>query len=407
MSLKGRFMEKVDSLSDDLVELTREMIRIPSENPPGDERGVSELVSERLSSIGFEVELVEPEPRRVNTLGTLRGTGSGRKLLFNGHYDTVPAGSLEFWSVDPFEAVVKDGRIYGRGSGDMKGGIASAVVAAMALDEVGIGLKGDFLIHAVADEETGSKYGTRHLVEKGHVAPGKVDMAVVGEGSVYKDRIHVRTAVRGLQWFKIVARGKAVHSSRPQEGVNAVLKMCKVLLALNEHGFRFTPHHLLPDPTVAPGTLIKGGTKENVIPELCEAVCDVRVVPGMTSEEILDEVRGVIDSLKEEDPAIDADVSSIFWWPPSEISTSEEVFKIGKKAVEAAVGYDLEPRGTSGSNDTAWFTNVAQIPALAFGPGDNYKSGAHGPDEWVSIDRLVDFAKIYGLMAMEACGVED
>jgi len=255
----------------------------------------------------------------------------------------------------------------------------------------------------VADEEAGSKQGTRHLVELGHVSPGRADMAMVGEGSVYKDEINVRTAVRGLQWLKIVTKGKAAHSSRPGEGVNAVLKMCKILLAMNKHRFSFTPHELLPDPTMAPGTLIKGGMKENIIPELCEAVCDVRIVPGMTSEAIMDEVRSVIASLK--DPEMDAKVSSVSWWPPSEISTSQEIYKAAKRAAEAVAGYELKPIGTSGSNDTAWLTNIAKIPAIAFGPGDNYRSGVHGPDEWVSIDRLVDFAKIYGLMTMDICHV--
>lgn len=407
MSLKDTFIETVESLRDELVHLARELIRIPSENPPGDESLISEFASERLRALGIQVELVAPKPKRVNTLGVLRGAGGGQNLLYNGHYDTVPAGSLEFWTVDPFDAVVKDGRIYGRGASDMKGSIASMIIAAKALVEAGVRLKGDLLIHMVADEETGSKHGTRHLVESGHVSLGKVDMAMVGEGSVYKDEINIRTAVRGLQWLKIVTRGKAVHSSRPGEGVNAVLKMCKILLALNKHRFRFTPHELLPDPTVAPGTLIKGGMKENIIPELCEAVCDVRVVPGMTSEAILDEVRSVIASLKEEDPEIDANVSSISWWPPSEISTSQEIYKAAKRSAEAVTGYELKPIGTSGSNDTAWLTNIAKIPAIAFGPGDNYRSGVHGPDEWVSINRLVDFAKIYGLMAMEICHVHE
>ena len=407
MSLKDDFIAGVESRSKELIDLTREMIRIPSENPPGDEGEISEFVSEKLRSIGFNVELVEPKPKRVNTLGVLRGVNGERNFLFNGHYDTVPIGSLEFWSVEPLGGEVKEGKIYGRGAGDMKGAIASSIIAAKTLCDMGIHLKGDLLIHAVADEETGSKYGTRHLVENGYVTSEKVDMAVVGEGSVYKDRIHARTAVRGLQWFKLVSKGKAVHSSRPQEGSNAVLKMCKILLALNKLKLSFTPHHLLPDPTIAPGTLIKGGTKENIIPELCEAVCDIRIVPGMTSKSILEDVRAAIDTLKEADPEIDAEVSSLLYWPPSEISTSEEVFGIAKNAVKKAVSYELTPRGTSGSNDTAWFTNVAQIAALAFGPGDNYMSGSHGPDEWVSIERLVDFAKIYGLMAMEACGVEE
>lgn len=406
MSLQQRFLEKVDSLSDDLVKLTRDMVRIPSENPPGNEVEISELVKEKLASLGFDVELVEAAPKRVNTLGILRGKGGGSNFLFNGHYDTVPVGNLEFWSVDPYEGEIKNGRIYGRGSGDEKGAIASAIIAARALGEVGARLKGNFLIHAVADEETGSKYGTGYLIEKGYESTKNVDMAVVGEASVYNGKIYARTAVRGVQWIKIVVKGKAVHGSRPQEGVNAVLNMCKILLALNEHKFTAKPHPLLPAPTVAPGTIIRGGVKENVIPELCEATCDIRIIPGMTSEGALQEVRAIIDSLKKKDPSIKAEVTPTHWWPPSEISTSEDVFKIAKNAVKTVVGYELTPRGFTGSNDTSWLTNVARIPAMAFGPSDNYMSGAHGPDEWVSIDKLLEFAKVYGLMAMEACGLQ-
>lgn len=407
MSIQKKFIEKVNSLSDELVDLTHKMVSVPSENPPGDERGVSGLVKEELMSLGFDVELVEPALKRVNTLGTLRGAGGGRNFLFNGHYDTVPVGSRDFWTVDPLQGIVKEGRLYGRGSGDEKGAIASAIVAAKALDQLGVRLKGNLLIHAVADEETGSKFGTRYLVENGYESKANVDMAVVGEASVYDSRIYARIAVRGLQWLKIVVKGKAAHSSRPDAGTNAVLKMCKILLALDEHKLKHTAHRLLPDPTVACGTIIKGGSKENIIPELCEAVCDVRTIPGMTSEAILAEVRSVIDSLKQKDPAIDAEVSTISMWPPSEISESEDVFKIAKNAVSTTVGYELTPRGFTGSNDTSWLTTVAHLPAMAFGPGDNYLSGAHGPDEWVSIDRLVDFSKIYGLMIMEACGIKD
>jgi len=405
LGLRTRFLEKVNSLSTELVDLTREMVRIPSENPPGDESRISELVAHRLKSLGFDVELVEPKKRRVNTLATLRGEGRGRSFLFNGHYDTVPVGNCEFWSVDPFEGLVKNGRIYGRGSGDEKGAIASMIIAAKALEQAGARLRGNMLIHAVADEETGSKYGTRHLVENGYETREKVDMAVVGEASVYDNRIYARTAVRGLQWLKIVVKGKAAHSSRPKDGVNAVLNMCKILLTLNEHRFSFKPHHLLPEPTIAPGTIIRGGTKENIVPELCEATCDIRIIPGMTSERILEEVRAVIDSLRRQDPTINAEVTPTSWWPPSEISTSEELFQLAKNAVATVTGYELTPRGFTGSNDTSWLTNVAHIPAMAFGPGDNYLSGAHGPDEWVSIDRPLDFSKIYGLMAIEACGV--
>ena len=402
MSLDAKFFDKVDSLSTELIELTRDMIRTPSENPPGDERAISGLVSDRLESLGFEVELVESEPGRVNTLGTLRGAGGGGNFLFNGHYDTVPVGNLEFWSVDPFGGLLKDERIYGRGSGDMKGAIASAIIAAKALGEAGIGLQGDFMIHGVADEEFFGRYGTRYLAEKGYVDSKTVDMAVVGEGSVKDDVIHARTAVRGRVLVKLLVRGKSAHSSRPQDGVNAVLKMGKVLLAIDNHGFSFAPHPLLPAPTIAPGTVIKGGTKDNVIPELCEAICDVRIVPGMTVDGVLEEVRGVVGELKGRDPELDVEVTSPLNKPPSEISTSDELFRIADRAVRAAVGYELRPVGTSGSNDTSWLTTISRIPAMAFGPGGG---NAHGADEWASVGMLVDFAKIYGLMAMEICGV--
>jgi succinyl-diaminopimelate desuccinylase len=405
-TLKSKYMEEVDSLSDELIDLTKELVRIPSENPPGDEVEVSHRVGDELDSLGFEVEYVEPSPKRVNTLGTLKGSGGGRNFLYNGHYDTVPIGNLEFWTVDPYEGVVKDGKIYGRGTGDMKASIAAALIAARALKKTDINLKGDFMIHAVADEETGSGNGTKYLVENGYETRDMVDMAVVGEGSVYKDRIHARTAVRGAHWIKLVTRGRSAHASRPQAGVNAVVHICKVLLSLNQHSFTFTPHELLPDPTISVGTLIQGGVKENVIPEMCEAACDLRVIPGMTQEGTLEEIRKLLSKLKEEEPSMDARVETINWWPPSETPTTEDIFTIAAEAVQEVADYELTPRGTSGSNDTSWLKNIAGIPTVAFGPGDNYQSGAHGPDEWVSIERLVDFAKIYGLMAMEACGVE-
>jgi acetylornithine deacetylase/succinyl-diaminopimelate desuccinylase-like protein len=197
-----------------------------------------------------------------------------------------------------------------------------------------------------------------------------------------------------------VVKGKSAHSSRPQEGVNAVLKMSKVLQVVNKHEFEFPPHPLLPAPTIAPGTMIKGGTKDNVIPELCEAVCDVRVVPGMTVEGVLLEVREILESLMEDDPDLKVEVSSPLAKPPSEISTDEELFQVAKKVVKEVMGYDLNTVGTFGSNDTSYLTAIAKVPAMAFGPGGG---NAHGPDEWTSAQMLVDFAKIYGLMVMDIC----
>ena len=402
MSVERRLIEEVDRLRGDVVEYTRGMVRIPSENPPGDETEISDHVSEILASLGFDVEQVESKPKRVNTLGLLEGAGGGETLLWNGHYDTVPVGNLDYWTVDPFGGEVRDGRIYGRGSGDMKGAIASAMVAAKALGNLGLRLRGDLRIHAVADEEFFGRYGTKYLCENGYV--DGVDAAVVGESSTREGVVMARPAVRGRTLVNIRVKGRSAHSSRPEAGINAVLKMGKVLLAIDETEFSYPRHAILPDPTIAPGTTIRGGTKDNVIPEDCEAVCDVRTVPGMDPEQVLRDIRAVVERLKVEDPELDVSVESPLSKPPSEIPIDHSLYRSADKATRRVMGYGLEPLGASGSNDTSYLTNLAAVPAMAFGPGGG---NAHAPDEWADVETLVSFAKIYGLMMLDICGYMD
>ena len=401
MSTQKKLINLIERLRNDIIKYTQSMVQIPSENPPGNETEISEYVSGVLASIGFDVEQVESKPNRVNTLGILKGTGTGKALLWNGHYDTVPVGNLDYWKEDPFGGVVKDGKIYGRGTGDMKGAIASAMVAAKALDRLDIRLKGDLRFHAVADEEFFGRYGTKYLCEKGYVKC--VDAAIVGEASTRDNKILARPAVRGRTLVNIHVKGRSAHSSRPDMGVNAVLKMSKVLLAIDETQFSFPKHKLLPDPTMAPGTTIRGGTKDNIIPEDCEAICDVRTVPGMDPEQVLTDIRNVVEYLKRTDPDLDVRVESPLSKPPSEIPVEHPLYKSAAKATEQVMGYQLEPLGASGSNDTSYLTNLAEVPAMAFGPGGG---NAHAPDEWADIETLVSFAKIYGLMILDICGYD-
>jgi acetylornithine deacetylase/succinyl-diaminopimelate desuccinylase family protein len=401
MSMEKRLIDEIERHRNDIIKYTRDMVRIPSENPPGDETEVSDYISELLTSLGFDVEQVEPKPNRVNTLGVLKGTGGGKTLLWNGHYDTVPVGNLDYWTVDPFDSEVKGGRIYGRGSGDMKGAISSAIVAVKALGNLSLRFRGDLHLHAVADEEFFGRYGTKYLCENGYVKG--VDAAIVGEASTRDSVVMARPAVRGRTLVNIQVKGRAAHSSRPDMGVNAVLKMSKVLLAIDETKFSFPKHELLPDPTIAPGTTIKGGTKDNIIPEDCEAVCDVRTVPGIDPEQVLQDIRAVVERLKSSDPELDVYVESPLNKPPSEISLDHPLYRTAAKATEQVVGYRLEPLGASGSNDTSYLTNLACVPTMALGPGGG---NAHAPDEWVDVETLVTFAKIYGLMMLDICSYE-
>ena len=397
-----RFLQRVDCLEKYMTSHIQGMVRIPSENPPGDESKVAGYVGEALTALGLNVEHVEPMRGRVNTLGVLRGAGGGAGLLWNGHIDTVPLGNLDNWTVDPLGGEVKDGRVWGRGSGDMKGAVASAMTAVKALQDAGVRLRGDLHIHAVADEEFFGRYGTQHLCEKGYVRG--VEAAIVGEASTRDGRIMARPAVRGRTLVNIRVKGKSAHSSRPQMGVNAVLKMSKVLLAIDGAEFRFPRHGLLPDPTIAPGTTIRGGTKDNMVPEDCEAVCDVRTVPGMSPEGVVEDIRAIVRVLASRDPDLHATVTAPLSKPPSEIPVTHPLYRAAAEATVKAVGYELEPLGAEGSNDTSHITNIAGVPAMAFGPGGG---NAHAPDEWADIRTHLDFAKIYGLMMMSLCGVQE
>jgi len=396
-----RFLGEVDRLEKYMVEHIRGMVRVPSENPPGDETQVAGYVAEALTALGLDVEQVEPLKGRVNTLGVLGGAGRGPGLLWNGHVDTVPLGNLDNWAVDPLGGEVKDGRVWGRGSGDMKGAVASALTAVKALQDAGVRLRGDLHIHAVADEEYFGRYGTKYLCEKGYVRG--VEAAVVGESSTRDGRVMARPAVRGRTLVNLRVKGRSAHSSRPQMGVNAVLKMSKVLLAIDGAEFRFPRHGLLPDPTIAPGTTIRGGTKDNVVPEECEAVCDVRTVPGMSPEGVVEDIRAIIRVLANGDPDLHATVTAPLSKPPSEIPVTHPLYRAAADATLKVVGYPLEPLGAEGSNDTSHITGIAGVPAMAFGPGGG---NAHAPDEWADIRTHLDFAKIYGLMMMSLCGVE-
>jgi succinyl-diaminopimelate desuccinylase len=402
MNIQKKFLQHVDSLSRELVNLTQELIQRKSENPPGDERDVSELVASEFSKLGLQVARIEAQPNRINTIGILKGTGDGHSLLFNGHYDTVPIGNINNWSADPYSGTPSHGWLIGRGTADEKGAIAAVITMVNALQDCGIQLSGDLQIHAVADEETGSHYGTQHLIQKGYV---NADMAVVMEGSTFNRQIHVRTAIRGLHWVEMITKGKAAHSSRPRAGASAVLAMARILLALDQHNFKHIPHALLPPPTIAAGTMINGGIKENVIPESCRAICDIRTIPGMTKTNILDEIQQIIFNTMKTYPDINIELNTRHWWPSSEISEDEEVVTLAKKATETVVGYQLKPIGTAGSNDASYLNTLADIPTIAFGPGDQLLSRTHGANERVEIQNLINFAKIYGLMAMNACGV--
>jgi succinyl-diaminopimelate desuccinylase len=309
MNIRKKFLNEVDLHSNEIIDFLKNLVKIPSENPPGDVSKLATYILDYLESHDLETEKIEPVENKVNVLGKLSGSGEKRAFLFNGHIDVVPSGSVDFWSFDPYGGIIKEDKMYGRGTGDMKGAIASAIMAAIILKKCNINLKGDFLLHCVADEEVDSVYGTKYLIENGYENPDNISMAVIGEGSVYNNRVYAQLAVMGVHRYSIKVRGKSAHESRPYEGENAVLKMCKVLLSLSEHNLNFIQHPLFPDPSWVAGSIIKGGVKDSIIPELCESNYSVRSVPGMTTESINVELLSVIEKLKKKDSSLNVEIT--------------------------------------------------------------------------------------------------
>lgn len=370
---------------DEAVEICRDLVRAPSPNPPGDEREVADAAAGWLDRLGLPCERVEPEPGRVSLVSTW-GRGTGKTLLFNGHYDVVPVNDPDEWPHPPFEGVVHDGHLYGRGSVDMKAGIASCLAAVSALARAGVEPNGRLLLQLVADEEALGALGTKALLDAGHCEG--VDEAVVGEPT----DMHLVTAERGAAWFKIVTEGVSAHGSTPQLGVNAIEHMARVVPAVASMRFRKL-HELLGAPTVNVG-VVRGGSKVNMVPDHCEIEIDRRTIPGETRDEVIGEFEAVLDELRSEHPDLQAKIADVSWAEPCE---SPEGTTMRDLLAESREAFEVEGSeiGYMGATDARFLIAEAGIPTVIFGPGDVRQ--AHTTGEHVAVGQLVDAARIYAL----------
>lgn len=368
---------------EELVGFLRDLVRAPSENPPGNEEAVADAATACLDRLGLGAERVEAEPGRVSVVASW-GDGAGPTLLFNGHYDVVPAPDADAWPHPPFAGAVADGRLYGRGASDMKAGIAACLAAVSALQRAGLRPSGRLLMHFVADEEALGVHGTKYLLDNGWCAG--VDECVVGEPT----SLHLVTSERGVWWFRIATRGVSAHGSTPTLGVNAIEHMSRVVLAVQQMRFRKL-HATLGAPSVNVGT-IRGGSKVNMVPDRCEIEIDRRTLPGETPEEVTAEFRAVLDELAAGEPELRAELLPGLWAEASE--TPEGTSMVGLLAeARDAFGREGSEIGYGGATDARFLINQGGIPSVIFGPGD--VSLAHTTGEHVELDQLLAGARIY------------
>ncbi len=378
---KGRILK--DAHAGDPVALARALVATPSVNPEIEESGageaaVAELTAGLLRAWGLSVEMSEVAAGRWNVVVRLEGDSAGPTLLLNGHLDTVGVAGM---SVEPFGGELKDGRLWGRGSCDMKGGVAAllAATAAVARDP----LPGVLIVALTADVEHAS-LGMEVLVGSGM----RADAAVVCEPT----SLAVMPAHKGFVWVEATFRGRAAHGSRPDAGVDAIEHAGRYLTALGTLRSRLRagePHPLLGHGSFHAGT-IDGGSAPSVYPDVCRLVLERRTLPGESAAGTMDEFQAVLDELAAEVPELEAKLTQGLARPGTEIPNDSPLVA-GLLAACTAEGVDSRLAGMTAWVDAA-FLNQAGTPAVCFGPGSIAQ--AHSADEWIDPSEIVACAAV-------------
>ena len=371
----------------ELGDLLRRLIRIDSCNPPGREAPVAELLGGWLQEAGLEVELDRFAAGRANVVARWRGTGDEPALLFNGHLDTVPV-QREQWRHDPHAAVVEGDLLHGRGTVDMKGGVAALAMACAALARAGVRLQRDLIFAGTAGEEVdccGSlRLATRDL--------GPVGALVVGEPT----SLQVVTAHKGALWLEIDTSGRAAHGSMPEQGCNAIAGMCRIIERLQAYRPAHRPHPLLGPPTVNLGT-IQGGAKVNIVADRCVLTVDLRSVPGQDHAVLLREVRALAATAAAAEAGVTAQVRVLTDRPAIDTPLHEPLVGTALEVAGQVLGGSPAPRGVSYFSDASVLTPALGVPTLIFGPGDERL--AHQVDEHTTLSSVAAAARFYTALA--------
>ena len=366
----------------ELTDLARELVSIDSVNPdlvPGGagEDEVSRFVAAWLERHGLEVERTEIAPGRWNVVGTARGSGAGRTLLLNGHFDTVGFAGMDA----PLEPRVEDGRLYGRGAYDMKTSVAAMLLTGARAVE--LGLRGDVVVTAVADEEVAS------IGSQAVAATVRADAAIVTEPT--EERVAI--AHKGFVWLELETHGVAAHGSRADLGVDAIAKMGPLLTGIGELdcSLRAAPSHPLLGSGSLHASLIKGGAELSTYPDRCLVEAERRTIPGETPELVEAQLREIVGGVG--DPDMRAEVRVTFVREPFEVDPAAEIVELVRRHSAAEVG------GAPFWADAALFS-AAGIPTVMFGP---IGEGAHADLEWVDLASAARCAETYVAVAAEFC----
>jgi len=374
----------------EITTLLQQLVAIDSINPDlvaggAGEREIATFVANWLKQAGVEVTLDEPVPGRPNVVGIVRGTGGGRSLLLNAHMDTVGVAGMQ----RPHEPVVEGNRLYGRGAYDMKGGLAAIMMAAAQAKQ--LSLRGDVILTAVVDEEYAS-LGTQSIVKQWHA-----DAAIVAEPT----ELCLCVAHKGFQWLEITTQGKAAHGSRPDLGIDDIVKMGYVLVGLErlDRSLRATPSHRLLKSGSLHASLIEGGQELSSYPERCTLQVERRTIPGETPARVETEIRELLGEIQRADPTFLASVKTTLVRDPFEVAENAHIVQTVSRQAASLPGSAPEIVSNAAWMDAALLTS-AGIPTVVFGPGG---AGAHAVIEWADLEQVQQCSDILLATIQEFC----
>jgi succinyl-diaminopimelate desuccinylase len=417
MHVIDRIVDHVDRAADEIVEFTRDLVRIPTVNPPGDEyEACARFLGDQLVRHHFDVEYVIADTDmahsarypRVNVIGSRHGSQNGPGVHLNGHIDVVPPGLG--WTVDPFAAVVRGGRIIGRGVCDMKAGLAAAVFAAEALRRSEIDVPGMLEISGTVDEESGGFAGVAHLARVRRITKSRTSFAIIPE-PLNVDRICV--GHRGVYWFELTTKGQIAHGSMPFLGVSAIAGMTEVLAAIRRElepmlNARITAMPVVPEGARYATINVNGveggqpvdGVQTPCVADRCRAVFDRRFLFEETFHGVKDEVLAIVGRTLQAMPEISFELRDLMVVNPVQTPDGSPVVGALDSAIRRVLGSGARLVASPGTYDQKHFTRIAGIAdCVAYGPGEIEL--AHQPDESCAVADIVSAAKVIALATLD------
>ena len=410
-------MRSIDDRVEDLVELTCDLIRFPTINPPGEAyQPCAEYIGKRLSKRGFDIEYVrgvgapgdcDAYPR-VNVIARREGSMPGPCVHFNGHIDVVEVGAG--WTVPPFDGLVKDGKVYGRGACDMKGGLASAIIAVEALIDTDPDYPGSIEISGTVDEESGGYAGVAFLAERGWFSAPRVDHVIIPE-PLNVDRVCI--GHRGVWWAEIETKGHMAHGSMPFLGDSAVGHMAAVLDRFEQELYPMLAKRISDMPVVPDGARastmninsLHGGQAEGheglptpCVADSCRMIIDRRFLIEEKLEDVRSEITDILDDLARSRTDFQFDIRELFAVEPSISDKNGPVAATTAAAIQEVLAVEPSFICSPGTYDQKHIDRIGKLKdCIAYGPG--LLDLAHQPDEWVSIDDMTAAAKVMALTA--------